>query len=103
MARRMPGPGRARCRWARRVALVWLALSSGIVARPAAAVALRDNLYDVKALDAREAWAVGNFGAIYYTADGGKTWQPRESGTKSPLFGVDFAGRRDGWVVGKSG
>jgi len=82
---------------------VWLALSSGIVARPAAAVALRDNLYDVKALDAREAWAVGNFGAIYYTADGGKTWQPRESGTKSPLFGVDFAGRRDGWVVGKSG
>src|SRR5947208_2898437 len=76
---------------------------SAMVARDATAAALRDNLYDVKALDAREAWAVGTFGAIYHTADGGKTWQARESGTKSALFGVDFAGRRDGWVVGKSG
>jgi len=71
-------------------------------ARPASGAVLRDNLYDVKAVDGREAWAVGNFGAIYHTADAGKTWQPRDSGTKAPLFGVDFAGRNDGWVVGKS-
>ena len=99
----MSSPGRARCKWAARTAaLALLAVSSGIVPRPAPAALIRDNLYDVKALDAREAWAVGNFGAIYHTADGGKTWQARESGTKSPLFGVDFAGPRDGWVVGKS-
>ena len=71
-------------------------------ARPASGAVLRDNLYDVKAVDGHEAWAVGNFGAIYHTADAGKTWQPRDSGTKAPLFGVDFAGRNDGWVVGKS-
>ena len=71
-------------------------------ARPASSAVLRDNLYDVKAVDGREAWAVGNFGAIYHTADAGQTWQPRDSGTKTPLFGVDFASRTDGWVVGKS-
>ena len=70
-------------------------------ARPASGAVLRDNLYDVKAVDGHEAWAVGNFGAIYHTADAGKTWQPRDSGTKAPL-GVDFASRTDGWVVGKS-
>ena len=99
----MPDPGRARSKWAARTAaLASLAVSFGIVPRPAPAALIRDNLYDVRALDAREAWAVGNFGAIYHTADGGQTWQKRESGTKSPLFGVDFAGPEDGWAVGKS-
>jgi len=96
----MPAPGRPRCTRAARAA--GLALACAMSARPASGAVLRDNLYDVKAVDGREAWAVGNFGAIYHTADAGKTWQPRDSGTKAPLFGVDFAGRNDGWVVGKS-
>src|SRR5437763_9278371 len=100
MARPMPAPGRPRCTRAARAA--GLALACAMSARPASGAVLRDNLYDVKAVDGREAWAVGNFGAIYHTADAGKTWQPRDSGTKAPLFGVDFAGRNDGWVVGKS-
>ncbi len=66
------------------------------------AASVRDNLYDVKALDANEAWAVGNFGAIVHTIDGGRTWDASDSGTKMPLFGVDFAGRSDGWAVGRS-
>jgi photosystem II stability/assembly factor-like uncharacterized protein len=66
------------------------------------AVAVRDHLYAVKALSDAEAWAVGNFGSIYQTRDGGRTWAPRESGTKAPLFGVDFADARHGWAVGKS-
>src|SRR5207244_11317022 len=58
MARPMSSPGRARCKWAARTAaLALLAVSSGIVPRPAPAALIRDNLYDVKALDAREAWA----------------------------------------------
>ena len=100
MARPMPAPGRPRCTRAARAA--GLALACAMSARPASSAVLRDNLYDVKAVDGREAWAVGNFGAIYHTADAGKTWQPRDSGTKTPLFGVDFASRTDGWVVGKS-
>jgi photosystem II stability/assembly factor-like uncharacterized protein len=81
-------------------ALVWLALS--LTASSHAAV-LRDHLYAVKALSATDAWAVGNYGAIYHTTNGGQTWEARDSGTKSPLFGVEFVDAQHGWAVGKSG
>jgi len=67
------------------------------------AVVVKDNLYGVKAVGAEEAWTVGNFGSIYHTADGGRTWEARDSGTRVPLFGVDFSDPQHGWVVGKSG
>ena len=75
-----------------------------VLALPAGAGALvvKDNLYGVKAMSASEAWAVGNFGSIYHTADAGKTWEARDSGTKVPLFGIDFADAEHGWIVGKS-
>src|SRR5438034_982738 len=101
MARPMPAPGRPRCTRAARAA--GLALACAMSARPASSAVLRDNLYDVKAVDGREAWAVGNFGAIYHTADAGTTWQPRDSGTKTPLFGVGFSTPTQGWVVGIDG
>ena len=66
------------------------------------ALVVKDNLYGVKAVGASEAWAVGNFGSIYYTKDGGKHWEFRESGTRVPLFGIDFADADHGWIVGKS-
>src|SRR5262245_41490239 len=69
---------------------------------PAWAIDLHDNLYAVKAMGESEAWAVGNFGAIFHTKDAGRTWQARQSGTKNPLFAVDFADADHGWVVGKS-
>jgi photosystem II stability/assembly factor-like uncharacterized protein len=64
---------------------------------------LRDHLYGVRAMSPTEAWAVGDFGAIAHTADGGATWTQAESGTRQPLYSVDFADARHGWVVGKSG
>jgi photosystem II stability/assembly factor-like uncharacterized protein len=67
------------------------------------ALVVKDNLYGVKAMSASEAWAVGNFGSIYHTTDAGRTWTPSDSGTKFPLFAVDFANEQDGWIVGKSG
>ena len=79
-------------------ALVVLAVAAG--AQGAAVV--KDNLYAVNALSADDAWAVGNFGAIYHTTDAGKTWESRESGTRNPLFGVAFADATHGWAVGKS-
>ena len=68
----------------------------------ASAGVIRDNLYGVKAVGASEEWAVGNFGSIYHTTDGGRTWEARESGTKTPLFRVDFADAQHGCAVGKS-
>lgn len=81
-------------------ALVWLALA--LVGETPAAV-MRDHLYGVKALTATDAWAVGNYGAIYHTQNAGKTWEARDSGTKAPLFSIDFADATHGWAVGKSG
>jgi photosystem II stability/assembly factor-like uncharacterized protein len=88
----MPGAGR-------------VALVAVLVAVPALvrAAALRDNLFAVTATGGDVAWAVGNFGSIYVTENGGKTWQARSSNTKQPLFSVDFADERNGWIVGKSG
>ena len=80
--------------------VVWLALVSPLSAR---AAVLRDHLYGVKALSESDAWAVGNYGAIYHTSNAGKSWEARDSGTKSPLFSVDFADAQHGWAVGKSG
>ncbi len=80
--------------------VVWLA---AVTTSTTHAAVLRDHLYGVKALSSSEAWAVGNYGAIYHTTNGGKTWEARESGTKSPLFSVDFADEQHGWAVGKSG
>ena len=96
--RRSRRPGRvgpAASAWVAAVSLAFLPC-------PASAGLVRDHLYGVKALSATEAWAVGNFGSIYHTTDAGKTWQPRESGLKAPLFSVDFADARQGWAVGKA-
>lgn len=81
------------------------ALVATVVAVPVLvhAAALRDNLFAVTVTGGDVAWAVGNFGSIYVTEDGGKTWQARTSNTKQPLFSVDFADDRHGWIVGKSG
>src|SRR3989454_913077 len=85
----------------------------------AATAPMKDNLYGVKAVSSTEAWAVGNFGAIYHTADAGKTWDSHDGGTRDPLFGIDFAPRAgggagegpregpregpgEGWIVGKA-
>jgi photosystem II stability/assembly factor-like uncharacterized protein len=80
--------------------VVWMAL---VLAPSAHAAVLRDHLYGVKALSPNEAWAVGNYGAIYHTNNAGKSWEARDSGTKAPLFSVDFADAQHGWAVGKAG
>jgi Photosynthesis system II assembly factor YCF48 len=72
------------------------------VASTAGAVAIKDNLYGVKAMSPSDAVAVGNAGSIYRTTDGGGTWEARVSGVEEPLFSVDFSDGKNGWAVGKS-
>lgn len=64
---------------------------------------IRDNLYAVKFATAAHGWAVGEFGTILHTPDGGKTWRAQVSATTEPLFGVDFVDEKHGWAVGRSG
>lgn len=61
---------------------------------------------DLLAIDGRHNGhkvAVGKFGLIFLTKDGGKTWQRRPSGTTKTLSAVSFADHEHGFIVGSGG
>jgi photosystem II stability/assembly factor-like uncharacterized protein len=51
----------------------------------------------------REGWVAGEFGTIYRTRDGGESWEAQESGVRTSIFAVRFAGDGTGWAVGPKG
>jgi len=67
-------------------------------------------LYDVQFLDSNTGWVVGEFGNIYHTTDGGKTWKTQQetligAGIYSSLdiptfFGASFSDTQNGVVAG---
>ena len=62
-----------------------------------------DSLTDVCFADAAHGWAVGEFGTILATGDGGTTWTRQSSGTSVSLAAVSFADAQRGWAVGPLG
>lgn len=58
---------------------------------------------DILFTDANKGWIVGDTGVILHTTDGGLSWNPQLSGTRSDLYGIHFSGPEYGWVVGKDG
>lgn len=63
------------------------------------AITFGDKFYDV-ALQGQKAWAVGYFGAIVHSRDGGSTWQRQNAGTVASLLSVSFVNEKVGWIVG---
>ncbi|MDX2168871.1 MAG: YCF48-related protein [Deltaproteobacteria bacterium] len=57
-------------------------------------------LYDIDFATPERGWAVGEFGVIFTTADGGKTWTTQQSGVETTLFGVNFADENTGFATG---
>jgi photosystem II stability/assembly factor-like uncharacterized protein len=57
-------------------------------------------LYDVAFATPQRGWAVGEFGVILTTADGGVTWTAQKSPVETTLFGVHFADAQTGWATG---
>ncbi|HLX11237.1 MAG TPA: YCF48-related protein, partial [Bacteroidota bacterium] len=55
--------------------------------------------YGVKSTDATHAWAVGDNGTIIRTTDGG-TWTTESCPVTHTLFGINFNGSQNGWIVG---
>jgi photosystem II stability/assembly factor-like uncharacterized protein len=60
------------------------------------------DLSDVDFVNAETGWAVGGYGSVLSTVDGGRTWRSQRVGT-TPLSGVDFVDAEHGWAVGKGG
>jgi len=60
-------------------------------------------VYGVAFPDPEHAWAVGEFGVILSSTDGGQTFQPQTSPTENSLFDVHFADTQRGWAVGLEG
>jgi len=61
------------------------------------------SLYAVAFADSQHGWAVGRFGTMLATDDGGGNWHRRNAGTGGSLHDVAFADSEHGWVVGASG
>jgi len=84
-----------------------LAMMAGVVctahAAPHDGIRVTDNLYGAKFVDVDNGWAVGAFGTIVRTRDGGNTWRPQVSHTVEHLYSVDFADAQHGWAVGRVG
>jgi photosystem II stability/assembly factor-like uncharacterized protein len=71
-------------------------------AREAPAVTFGDKFYDVSAVG-NNVWAIGYFGKLARSGDGGRTWSAQKTGTTVSLLGVSFINDKEGWVVGDAG
>lgn len=82
--------------------VVLLSDDHGKTFRQARAVPVSSTLTAVSFADAKNGWAVGHWGVILRTSDGGETWTVQRSDTNEdrPLFGVHFFDEREGVAVG---
>lgn len=77
---------------------------AGAAPAPGGLGGLAENLYGVAMLgDGRHVWAVGAFGSIFHSTDGGRTWAVQDTSLQEPLFDVAFVSPDHGIVVGQSG
>lgn len=82
--------------------VVLLSDNAGKAFRQAKSVPISATLTSVNFVDAKVGWAVGHWGAILKTVDGGDTWKLQRSDVKvdQPLFSVYFKNEYEGWAVG---
>lgn len=98
-----------------RITLVMLAVSTlaaSMLCDPASAFArwawqnpipCANALRDVACVDSSRVWAVGDFGTILSTTDGGAKWVAQSVGTTESLRAVSFVDANRGWVLAGDG
>ena len=82
--------------------VVLLSDNAGKSFRQARSVPVSSTLTAVSFVDATHGWAVGQWGVVLNTADGGENWtlQRSDLAVDQPLFSVYFKNAREGWAVG---
>lgn len=63
----------------------------------------RTDLFAISVVNGQKMWAVGRFGIILYSPDGGKSWELQESNVENNLNDVFFQDESSGWIVGQQG
>lgn len=61
------------------------------------------SLLDINFADSLNGWIVGEDGAIYYSTDGGLTWNLQYNPIHNELWSVSTSDNQNVWVVGKYG
>jgi photosystem II stability/assembly factor-like uncharacterized protein len=82
--------------------IVLLSDDGGKHFRQARSVPVNSTLTAVSFVDASNGWAVGQWGVIVRTTDGGESWtlQRSDMSVDQPLFSVHFRDAKEGWAVG---
>lgn len=60
-------------------------------------------LNDIFFIDDLRGWIVGEYGVVFATEDGGKSWERQRTGEQAILFSVAFEDSENGWAVGLGG
>lgn len=68
----------------------------------AKSVPVRSTLTGLSFADDKNGWAVGQWGVVLNTVDGGQNWKVQRADTTidQPLFSVYFKNKDEGWAVG---
>jgi photosystem II stability/assembly factor-like uncharacterized protein len=64
---------------------------------------LRDGLLGVSFCDDKNGWAVGQYGTILHSTDGGVAWNYQRSGVRSHIIAVHGISPEVAWAVGHGG
>jgi photosystem II stability/assembly factor-like uncharacterized protein len=82
--------------------IVLLSDTDGADFRQAKSVPVRSTLTAVHFTDEKTGWAVGHWGTVLRTDDGGESWKIQRADTSvdQPLFSVYFRDKDNGWAVG---
>jgi len=62
-----------------------------------------ENLHSVICRDSSHTWIFGNYGTIFFSSDGGDTWNRQDSGVEVLLGDAVFVSHNEGWAVGVAG
>lgn len=64
---------------------------------------LRSNVRELAPIDAYSAWLITRGGALLYTSDGGKNWEPIAKGIKDNITDASFINLYQGWILSNKG
>ncbi len=86
------------------LACLWLGTARGALdpGRPTSWDLAEADLYGIEVRD-RALWAVGYWGTVRISTDGGQTWQRVPTPVTESLHAVSFADAQHGWAVGARG